>query len=366
MQEMAAWAPVFFFQNSEQRKWRVTRTRISPHLTVIHGLLPMWNRFERRGWLWAQKAATWHYLRSLRQRFSPLILWDAENCLRTYRYIPHDLAIYDCIDPCFSTQPDDIRSFEAREAEMCVAADLVFASAETLLQRCRCHSRRVHLLNNACDPAEYADDLLAAAPRPEWWPHTTAPIAAYLGTLDARFDFPTITHACRQHPQVHFILAGRVLPEYQTQIEALRQLGNVTIPGPVSLEQGRYLLSHAAIGLIPFTPGAMNDAINPVKMYAHALLGKPTVGTAIAELLARPDVAFTAASPEEFATCIPRALQAANDPATTARLRHFAQQNTWTHRASTAWHIIEEALSNHSGHPSQKLKQPCSLRREPA
>jgi DNA-binding transcriptional regulator/RsmH inhibitor MraZ len=87
--------------------------------------------------------------------------------------------------------------------------------------------------------------------------------------------------------------------------------------------------------------GPMNDAINPVKMYAYALLGKQMVGMAVQELSLRPEVVLTAKTPEEFAKCVAKVIELKDDDETRRRLTTFAQQNTWEHRADEAWkHLL--------------------------
>jgi hypothetical protein len=344
MEQVSREAPVFYIENTEERRWRVTWSHKAENLTVVSGLLPMWSRFERRGWLYAQRIWAQHHLAPIRKKYSTIILWNAENCLRPYRYVPHDCFVYDCIDPCFSTEHHDIAAFEAREREICRTATLVFASSENLAEHCRQHNANVVLLNNACEPTEYSEERLAEAPRPKWWPATDKPVAAYLGTLDARFDFAVAEQACRQNPHVHFILAGLVLSAYHEQVQRLLRMGNVTCPGQISVQEGRFLLSRCSIGLIPFTMGPMNDAINPVKLYAYTLLGKPVVGTAVRELLSRPDIVLTASTADTFAQRVQEALQIAEQHNLRERLRIFALENTWEQRASEAWRALRQEI----------------------
>jgi hypothetical protein len=96
------------------------------------------------------------------------------------------------------------------------------------------------------------------------------------------------------------------------------------------------LLAYCRVGLIPFTMGPINDAVNPVKLYAYALHGKPVVGSAIRELQSRPDVARTGRTPEEFAQQVGRAVAASDDERLRRSLIAFALENTWDHRARQA------------------------------
>jgi hypothetical protein len=89
----------------------------------------------------------------------------------------------------------------------------------------------------------------------------------------------------------------------------------------------------------------MNDAINPVKLYMYALLGKPVVGTNVRELASRPQVVRVGRTAEEFAARVGEAVAASKDPAERERMTRFALANTWEHRAEVALKVIEGAVS---------------------
>jgi glycosyltransferase involved in cell wall biosynthesis len=340
MGAIAKYLPIVYFDGGFDRPYRVTFQQPRPNITVVRGLTAMCQRFrDRRMEKVAKVFCAWR-LAKLRKRYKRVIFWCAENWLQPFRYIRHDALVYDCIDPCFNEDPKRIEIFAKREIQVMSQSAQVFATADTLADFCRQHHRNVMLLNNACEPADYADDLLQTAPVPTWWPQTRGPIAAYLGSLDWRFDFAAVKQACVEFPGVHFILAGNVLPHLKPQVDQLGAMPNVTCPGRISVSDGRYLLSRCTIGLIPFTLGPMNDAINPVKMYAYALLGKPMAATAVRELVSRPQIVATAA-PEHFGNAVSCALAAAARPETAAALKSFAAANTWETRAAQAWDAIK-------------------------
>lgn len=336
MEAVSRYLPVIYIEEVQDRKWRVTYQQRGENVTLVRGLATVLVKFERRKWklpmrLWCR----WH-LGWIGRKYRKVIFWNAENWLRPNRFVPHDLLVFDCIDPCFWDDAANRVPFEHREAELLGAADKVFASADALAEHCRRRHSDVTLINNACEPSEYTPARIAASPRPSWWPATEKPIAAYLGSLDWRYDFDATVAACRLNPDVHFVLAGNALGELEPRIAELRRMTNVTITGRISVDEGRYLLAHCAIGLIPFTMGPMNDAINPVKLYAYALLGKPIVGTCIRELESRPGVVHIGRTAEEFAARVADAVAASRNEQAREALISFAMENTWDHRARQA------------------------------
>ncbi len=342
---LSRYCRVVFLDGGRDGRFRITHFNPSAGVTVVRGLACLLTALDRR------RAGRMAYLVARRAlaRFAHngqrVVYWGMENSARLDRFIQHDLLVYDCIDPCFSSLESELQEFDRREQQLLREADVVFATADALAEKCRQSRVEVLLLNNACAPEDYTPELVAAAPRPAWWPSSGQPVAAYLGSLDWRFDFEAARAAALGNQEVEFIFAGRKLQFNRPAIEQLDALPNVTCPGSLSVEEGRYVAGHCDVGLIPFTPGAMNDCINPVKMYMYALLGKPVVGTAVRELTARPDIAITGDGPEGFAAAVKEGLSRKQDPAYVGHLQEWARSNTWDHRAETAWEVLQQHLA---------------------
>jgi len=346
MDALSRYVPVIYLDGGWDRSWGVvTRHAVTERVTVIRGLLRPMVSMRLRNFELPSRVLGWWNTRWIRRKYRKIVFIDSENWLRPYRFIPHDCLIFDCIDPCFDRSAEVLRDFNQREEEVLSRAQLVFATAESLVEQASRFNPRVHLLNNACAPEEYTDALVACAPVPIWWPKAGGPIAAYLGSIDRRFDFELSLQAAIDHPDVCFILAGNILPEVSASAEPLRALPNVRLPGRISVEEGRYLLAHCNIGLIPFLPGEMNDAINPVKMYAYAFMGKAMAGSAVRELTLRPEIVDTGDTAERFSDAVGRALVRSQSVEHRNTLKAYAMQNTWEMRAETMWTIIHAYLA---------------------
>jgi glycosyltransferase involved in cell wall biosynthesis len=342
MQALSESVRVVYLDGTWARRGWITVRHPQPGVTVVAGFTSLLAALERRSLGWLARVAGFVFSAIIRQRGESLIFWNAENLKRPHRFIPHERLVFDCIDPSFSEESAEIAAFHRRDSEMLRAADIVFASASSLVERCREENSHVHLLNNACEPAEYSAELLAKSPPPSWWPTDGRPIAAYLGSLDWRFDFALITAVARQSPKLFFILAGNVIPECASLVERLRALPNVICPGRISMEHGRYLIANCSVGLVPFLPGAMNDAVNPVKLYAYALLGKPVVGTPIRELVERPELVLTGQTGEELANHLAGVVDDSSRGPAPEALKAFAQANTWKARAARVVSLFRE------------------------
>jgi len=341
MKALSKYIPVVWLDNSGSKRAQFKTHCPQPNITVVQGVLPFWIAMKLRGLEGVALPVVKTYLKRLLKDYDHVLFWSMENWLLPHRGVPYDRYIFDCIDPIFSDDAAEIEAYAKREVEILQRADKVFATAETLAARCREYHQDVTLLNNACAPEEYTEELVCTAPRPDWWPETARPVAAYLGSIDWRFDFDMADRACRDHPDLHFVLAGNIVGSLAAKAARLAALQNVTVPGIISVSDGRYLLSRCTIGLIPFTLGTMNDAINPVKMYAYALMGKPIAGSAVNELRIRPDIAATGSTPELFSAAVSQAIDRAKDGRSPAHLTRFALDNTWEVRAEAAWQVLD-------------------------
>jgi len=129
-----------------------------------------------------------------------------------------------------------------------------------------------------------------------------------MGTFDGRVDAGILTEAARRIPEFTFALIGRINVDQEQRLKDLRSLHNVVMPGAVSVEEGRAYTAAFDVGLIPFIPNAMNDAINPVKMYMYLMAGKPVVSTWIRECRRHSPCVRAAESVDDFVAAIREAI----------------------------------------------------------
>ena len=279
------------------------------------------------------------------------------SCASPARFIADraDHLVYDCIDPCFVPAQQALVDIE--EAAVARRAKVVFGTAEALVERMARWNRATHLLCNACSAPDYHPGALSRLPRPLSLPRDGRPVVGYLGTVDWRFDAELITLIATRMHDLTFCIAGRVNAEQVGRIANLKKLANVVMPGQVSVDDGRAYTAAFDAGLIPFTPGAMNDAINPVKMYMYLMAGKPVVATWTRECARHAPYVRAARTAEEFADSIKAAVSGDTPELRAARTR-FAMQNRWEDRAVAAIDILSRAgLSTpECGRPGDRLE----------
>ena len=320
---------------------RPTITRLESDLYFVDDALALRSTRLGRRCLWLSASIDGRWLRrALRDHgWNETLLWLTVNDRSLAWGVDSGNLVYDCMDPNFL--PELQSEFDRDEFALARRARVVFASARTLHERMRGVNERTHLLPNAAPiPGPPVDELAAL---PDALAEATGPIVGYLGTVDWRFDPAPVEAAARQLPHALFAIVGRVNQDQEQRLTGLRALSNVVFCGQVSTAAGNACIDAFDVGIIPFLPGPISDAINPVKMWMYLAAGMPVVTTSIAEC--RDVTGVTAARDDDhFAAAVAAALSDRSDAAADAR-RAFASHNTWSDRAQTALQILrDEAL----------------------
>jgi glycosyltransferase involved in cell wall biosynthesis len=236
-------------------------------------------------------------------------------------------VLYDCADPSFRSDQDP--EYDRAEERDVRGADLVLATAHTLLARVSRWNPRAFLVPNATSRYEAGVD---------WAPDDGPRTVGYVGTVDRRFDSAAVAAAAAALPDWTFVIIGRVNNPADPDVARLVALSNVEITGQLPEAEARRRLAQFNVGLIPFTPRPMNDAINSVKMFDFFAYGMPVAALDTVENRANEFV-DVAEHPGALAETIVRAWTS-DTPELRARRRRWAAHNTWSVRAAEATALL--------------------------
>jgi len=248
---------------------------------------------------------------------------------------PDAPVVYDGLDDFAAFHGDSafVRETEAR----CVrGARLALATSALLEQRLRALNPATERLPNAADVALFAAALDAPAP-PEL-ASLGRPIAGYCGELGPWFDSHGLAGLARARPDVAFVLVGPVAAEAR---RALRGLANVRLIGPRPYAEVPAWVARFDVALVPFKPGALTAAVNPIKVYEHLAVGAPIVATGLPDLepfaaLGLVRLTTLAGLPAAFDEAL-----AERDPALRLARRREAESHTWEACAARLFALLE-------------------------
>lgn len=340
MEAVSAHTRVFFlnwprFSGSRLQILKPATHQVAPNVWAIDDAFGV--RFargaKRLGRLGAMLDSAWIHSELRRHGVADYVYWLSAVSPRMLWSMNTGRLVYDCIDPCFDAKYQ--AAFDRDEHIVASQAKVVFATAEVLRERLAKTHPHTYLLPNACSEAEYDPAELAQLPRPAALANRKGPVIGYMGTFDWRVDVETLAAAAKAIPEYTFALPGRINPDQEHRVAALRGLPNIILPGSVSVAEGRAYVAAFDVGLIPFLPGDMGDAINPVKMHMYLMAGKPVVTTWLRECRRYAPHVTATQSVDAFVAAIRAAASDRSPEAVAARVA-FARTNSWRQRAADA------------------------------
>lgn len=176
-------------------------------------------------------------------------------------------------------------------------AQFVVGTAKVLVKKLQELGRNDAMyLPNAAN--EYIFDKYKKYERPSDLPRTSRRIALYFGSLYGDwFGWDYLKEAAEKNSDMEFILIGD-----KPNDQSLPSLpSNVYFLGGKKIEELPAYLAHSDVGLLPFSPGKISDAVSPIKIFEYLFSETPVVATKLPEIVGYPGVSI-ANSPDEFSS----------------------------------------------------------------
>jgi polysaccharide pyruvyl transferase CsaB len=240
------------------------------------------------------------------------------------------ITIYDVVDDweafhSVGQAPWYDRDFERH---LLRTADLVTAASAPLIHKVMLQGRRevAHLPNAA------SASIRSMAGLP---PAESKVTIGYFGYLSpAWFDWPLVSRLARRHPEWQIQLIGYGAPDQIQRLPA-----NISLIGERPQEQLGAIAASWNAALVPFKPGPVAHAADPIKTYEYLALGLPVVlSGGMNPPLGAEGLVYQARSEEEFDQAVCRAIASA--PEMRQERQKFAEGNTWRHRADELQGLI--------------------------
>lgn len=250
----------------------------------------------------------------------------------TAAVLPDSEVVYDCMDhhEGFGNVSEEVLSIERalmRNADMTVTTSTWLDEIVS-----KYTSKRV-LIRNAGEFAHFA-----SKPTHIYVDPNGRQIIGYYGAIAEWFDLDLLATLAEAFPECTVLMIGADTVGAAAQ---LASYGNVVFTGEVAYSELPKYLHAFDVCLLPFKVIPLTLATNPVKVYEYLSAGKPVVSVDLPEIKQFENLVQAAATPEEFVLAVRRTLAAPATPAEVQRRQHFAQNQTWAHRAEQLIHRIE-------------------------
>ncbi|MDK2971264.1 MAG: hypothetical protein PWP23_1019 [Candidatus Sumerlaeota bacterium] len=263
------------------------------------------------------------------------VLWfQNPDYLEAADWLPHDLLVFDCMDP-FSSFQATAPWVPEKDRRVVQRADVLFTGGRSLQRQREGTHPRLHCFPSGIDFAHFARGAepggvpadIAALPRP---------ILGYFGAVDERIDWPLIEAVCRQRPQWSIVFLGPLIGMERPPLTA----PNFHHLGAKSYDDLPEYLRAFDAALIPWRLTELTKMMSPTKTPEYLAAGRPVVSTPIPDVQADYDrEVLLAADPAAFIAACEQALAAGTGPA-----RKPPQSRTWEEIADSMRTILLEAL----------------------
>ncbi|MVM34761.1 glycosyltransferase [Spirosoma sp. HMF4905] len=170
-------------------------------------------------------------------------------------------------------------------------------------------------------------------------PQQINPIVGYLGTADNRVNLELVAYCVRTMPDVTFQFIGEVHEPGLTKLSSVYP--NIVFTPPHQPADLPPLLAKMKAAMIPFVCNEHTYTIYPLKINEYLAAGLPVVSTPFSILDDFDGVVDLAASPEEFAQALRRALSDDSPQRVNERIT-MAKNNSWTRRAEEFEAVIQK------------------------
>lgn len=258
--------------------------------------------------------------------------------------LPHELAIYYCIDDYAAHPGVDATRIQACDAELTRRADHVFVAPPALVAAKEAVNPATTFSPHGVDVDLFALAQLRSTAVPPVAAALGSPVIGYFGLIAAWTDVDLIEWLAQQRPRWHFLLVGHV----SVDVGALQRLANVTLVGAQPYESLPGWAKAFDVAIIPYRLNQQVRNANPLKLREYLATGKPVVSVPTPEVNRFSALLRVAESREAFLAAIEASLSD-DTPALRAQRMAAVRDMSWESRARASLEIALQALERRSG-----------------
>src|SRR6266571_1313897 len=205
------------------------------------------------------------------------------------------LVVYYCVDEWSQFSSVDGPKIAAAEDRLCQRADVVFATAQSLVDRRLTLNPQTYLATHGVDHELFSRALDETTPIPGDLAALPHPRLGFYGTIQDWVDLDLLAYLASRHPEWSFAMIGKLCVD----VSRLARYPNIHWLGrkPHS-ELPNYCKGFAA-GLIPYILNERVLHVNPIKLREYLSAGLPVVSTAVPEVAHYRDHCCVAGGYEE-------------------------------------------------------------------
>lgn len=249
------------------------------------------------------------------------------------------ISVYYCVDEWAKFTYVDGARTAAAEQRLLRKVDLVFATAQSLVDARLPVNPRTYLARHGVQHEQFAQAMDARTIVPPDIADLPRPVIGFYGTIQDWIDQDLICHMARRHPEWSIVMIGGVF----TDVSKLKQCSNIHLLGRREHAQLPAYCKGFDVGIIPYVLHERILHVNPIKLREFLSAGLPVVSTAFPEAKLYPQWCDTTTTPQQFTAAVEAALK--HDSPHLHRLRSDAMRGeAWEHKVSLLCKYVTDIL----------------------
>jgi glycosyltransferase involved in cell wall biosynthesis len=308
---------------------RATNIRVLSPLLIPAGYRNPFTRWLNR---WLLKVTIWRNM-PYKVKSPPLVWTYHPFMLEILSALKGSALLYHCVDDLAAVPGVDGSAFREAEERLLKQADVVFATAPALAQRCSQFNVNTHFLPNVVD-AEHFGKALDKKSLPDDLACIPEPRLGYHGVLsDFKIDFQLLLESARMRPDWHWVFIGAEREGQKSPlITELAKLPNVHFLGFRAYQVLPDYLRGIQVGLLPSLINDYTRSMFPMKYYEYLAAGVPVVSTPLSFSQLNNAGMLVANTPADFVKAIEQQLLRCRF--SRVEVNALVGDNTWSGRLS--------------------------------
>jgi glycosyltransferase involved in cell wall biosynthesis len=268
-----------------------------------------------------------------------------------------ELVVYYCTDEFSQFSYLDSERITRWETDLCRRADVVFTTANPLLEKRRPHNAETHLSLHGVDHQHFARALredTKVAVEVAGLAESGRPVLGFFGLIHDWIDLDLIAFVAEQRPNWDIVLIGKPAVD----VSRLHRFPNIKLLGRRPYADLPQYCKAFSVGLLPFTINELTRNVNPIKMREYLSAGLPVVSTDLPEVRSQRELCRVASNREEFLKACEQAI--AGDNEVERRRRSEAmKKETWEAKVDEIGRIVGTVLDRKRGRPTARDAGPA-------
>jgi glycosyltransferase involved in cell wall biosynthesis len=249
------------------------------------------------------------------------------------------ISVYYCVDEWSKFTYVDGARTAAAEQRLLRKVDLVFATAQSLVDARLPINPRTYLARHGVQREQFAQAMESCTSVPADIADLPSPVIGFYGTIQDWIDQDLICHMAQRHPEWSIVMIGGVF----TDVSRLKQRPNIHLLGRREHAQLPAYCKGFDVGIIPYVLHERILHVNPIKLREYLSAGLPVVSTAFPEAQLYPQWCATTSTPAQFTAAVESALK--HDSHDLRRQRSAAMRaETWEQKVSLLCKYVTDVL----------------------